>query len=108
MAYYSGRKVFDYMYGLPEPEVARLVAQRGERFDTPTDPALETLWRARAPEYLLEDDAIMDAIIAKAARHPREFCDPRHQVPRGPGVPDRRRSNLGARRATARWEMNCL
>ncbi len=67
VAYYSGRKVFDYMYGLPEPEVARLVAGRGGRFDTPADPALETLWRARAPEYLLEDATIMDAIIAKAA-----------------------------------------
>jgi len=67
VAYYSGRKVFDYTYGLPDPEVARLVACHGERFDTPTDPALEKLWRSRAPEYLLEDEAIVDGIIAKAA-----------------------------------------
>jgi hypothetical protein len=66
VAYYSGEKIFDYMYGLPEPEVARLVAKHGERFEMPTDPALETLWRTRSPEYLLEDDSIMDAIVAKA------------------------------------------
>jgi hypothetical protein len=67
VAYYSGRKVFDYTYGLPDPEVARLVACHGERFDAPTDPALKELWRSRAPEYLLEDEAIVDGIIAKAA-----------------------------------------
>jgi hypothetical protein len=66
VAYYSGRKVFDYTYGLPEPAVARLVAKRGERFDAPSDPALKTLWRTQSPEYLLEDNAIMDAIVAKA------------------------------------------
>jgi hypothetical protein len=92
VAYYSGEKIFDYMYGLPEREVARLVAKHGERFDMPTDPALETLWRARAPEYLLEDDSIMDAIIAKAggvrerfAIHGMEYHVVR-QFPIGEGV----------------------
>lgn len=65
LAYHSHRKVFDYTYGLPEPEVARLVARRGLRFDAPTDPALATLWRARAPDYLLEDGAIIDSIVSQ-------------------------------------------
>ncbi len=73
-AYYSGRQVFDYTYGLPEPEVARLVARRGERFDTPTDSALEKVWRTRSPDYLLEDDDIMDAIIAKARGSRERFA----------------------------------
>jgi hypothetical protein len=66
VAFYARRRVFDYAYGLTEPEVARLVARNGRRFDTPTDPALASLWRQRAPDYLLEDGPIMDAIIAHA------------------------------------------
>ena len=66
LAYYTRRNVFDYTYGLPEPEVARLVAQHGRRFDTPTDPALAPLWRDRAPGYLLEDGAMIDYIVSQA------------------------------------------
>ncbi len=39
LAYYSHRKVFDYVYGLADPEVARLVARQGRRFDLPTERA---------------------------------------------------------------------
>ena len=66
LAYYSGHRIFDYTYGLPDREVARLVARQGRRFDTPTDPALADLWRTRAPEYLLEDSPVMDYIISSA------------------------------------------
>ena len=66
VAYQSQRKVFDYTYGLPEPEVARMIARRGSRFDTPTDPELAALWRARRPDYLLEDGPIMDLIVSEA------------------------------------------
>ncbi len=66
LSYYSHCRVFDYTYGLTEPEVARLVARHGRRFDTPTDPALAALWRARVPDYLLEDAAMMDYIVAQA------------------------------------------
>ena len=66
VAYYSHRNVFDYAYGLPEPDVARLVARHGGRFDTPTDPALAALWRARAPDYLLEDAIMTDYIVSQA------------------------------------------
>jgi hypothetical protein len=54
------------VYGLSEPEVARLVGRRGERFDLPTDPGLAALWRSRAPEYLLEDGTMLDWIISHA------------------------------------------
>jgi hypothetical protein len=73
LAYYSHRKVFDYTYGLPEPGVARLVARHGRRFDTPTDPALAALWRARAPDYLLEDGELIDYIISQASGVRRRF-----------------------------------
>jgi arabinofuranosyltransferase len=66
LAYYSRQNVFDYTYGLTEPDVARLVSRRGQRFDTPTDPALEAVWRDRAPKYLLEDGIIMSCIISHA------------------------------------------
>ena len=63
LAYYSRRQVFDYSYGLTDAEVARLVAVHGGRFETPTDPALADVWRARQPDYLLEDGLIMDYIL---------------------------------------------
>ena len=74
VAYYSQHQVFDYAYGLPDAEVARLVAGRGERFDTPTDLALLAAWRAQSPEYLLEDNLIMDGIISKAGGTRRRFA----------------------------------
>jgi hypothetical protein len=43
-----------------------LVARRGRRIDTPTDPALAALWRARTPDYLLEDGPMMDMIVCEA------------------------------------------
>jgi hypothetical protein len=73
LAYYSERKVFDYVYGLDDPEVARLVARHGRRFDLPTDEALAAVWRARAPEYLLEDGSVMDMIMARTGGNDRRF-----------------------------------
>jgi hypothetical protein len=73
LAYCSGRKIFDYTYGLPDAKVARLVARHGERFDTPTDPALAEVWRARLPDYLLEDGILMDYIIARAKGSRQRF-----------------------------------
>ncbi len=73
LAYYSQRKVFDYSYGLPDPEVARLVARQGRRFDVPTERALAAVWCARAPDYLLEDGAVMDLIVSRAAGTRRRF-----------------------------------
>ena len=74
LAYYSHRKVFDYVYGLADPEVARLVARQGRRFDLPTERALAALWRARAPDYLLEDGSVMDLIMARTGGAYRRFA----------------------------------
>lgn len=73
LAYYTRANVFDYAYGLPEPEVARLVARHRHRFDMPTDEALAELWRARAPDYLLEDGLVMDLIVAQAKGTREQF-----------------------------------
>jgi hypothetical protein len=73
VAYYSRRKVFDYSYGLTDVEVARLVALHGGRFETPTDPALAQVWRARPPEYFLEDGLIMDYILASSGGSRERF-----------------------------------
>jgi hypothetical protein len=59
LGYFSGHPVFDYSFGLTEPEVARLIKRHGGPFDEPTDPALESIWRRRAPDYLLEEDDLM-------------------------------------------------
>ncbi len=62
LAYVSGHPVFDYSFGLTEPEVARLIRQRGGPFDDPNDPALDSLWRRRAPDYLLEEGDLMNRL----------------------------------------------
>jgi len=56
-----------------DPEVARLVARHGRRFDLPTDEALAAVWSARAPEYLLEDGSVMDMIMARTGGVYRHF-----------------------------------
>ena len=66
LAYVSGREVFDYVYGLTEPEVAELVARRGKAFEQPSNPALEAVWKARAPGWILEDEAVLAEIARKA------------------------------------------
>jgi hypothetical protein len=73
LAYYSGRPVFDYMYGLPDRQVARLVSAQGRRFDTPTDSALAAEWRTRAPEYILEDGPIIDYIASQSGGTRQRF-----------------------------------
>ena len=40
-------------------------SERG--IDSPNDPRLAALWRARAPTHLLEDDDVIDRIAAAAA-----------------------------------------
>ena len=79
VAYYSRRQVFDYSYGLTDVEVARLVARHGGRFETPTDPALADVWRARPPEYFLEDSLIMDYILGLSGGTRQRFLI--HDIP---------------------------
>ena len=66
LAYVTRRPVFDYVYGLTDPEVARLVAKRGKAFEQPSDPELAAIWQARAPRWILEDEPIMADIARKA------------------------------------------
>ncbi|MEA2691636.1 MAG: arabinofuranosyltransferase [Acidobacteriota bacterium] len=62
LAYFSGHPVFDYSFGLTEPEVARLIHRRGGPFDDPNDPALAALWQRRAPAYLLEEADLVNRL----------------------------------------------
>ncbi len=73
LAYYSHQPVFDYAYGLPDRQVARLVAGQRHHFDTPTDPALAAVWRDRAPDYILEDGPIIDYIAAQGGGTRQRF-----------------------------------
>ena len=66
LAYVSDRRVFDYVYGLTDAEVARAVAKRGKVFDQPTDGELAPIWRARATEWILEDEPVLAEIARRA------------------------------------------
>ncbi len=72
LAYHSERRVFDYVFGLTERDVAARVSARGTGFDA-TDEDLAPLWADRAPDYILEDDDTMDAIIQMASGTPERF-----------------------------------
>ncbi len=74
LAYHSQRPVFDYAFGLPDRQVARLVAAAGCRFDDPNHPALAAVWRETAPDYLLEDADVMHRIISQAGGTPQRFA----------------------------------
>ncbi len=73
LAFYSGHPIFDYAYGLPDPAVARRVAGHGHWFDLPTDAALADLWRARAPEFVLEDSSIVQSVCKSSSTTPLQF-----------------------------------
>jgi hypothetical protein len=73
LAYYSDRPVFDYAFGLTEPEVARLIRDHGGPFDSPADPELAAVWRRRAPGYILEDRDVLYSIAAGQDGNPERF-----------------------------------
>lgn len=55
LSYYTGRPMFDYAFGLVEPDVARRVGRRGVDFVDPREPELAGPWRRAAPDVLVED-----------------------------------------------------
>jgi hypothetical protein len=73
LAYFSKVRVFDYTYGLPDPEVAQLVAANSAVFDDPNDPLLGPLWQERQPDYLLEDEGILQQIAGKSGGSLQHF-----------------------------------
>lgn len=73
VAYVADRAVFDYSLGLTNREVARAIRRTGSRFWSPADPRLAEIWRARRPDYLLEDDDVLARIIAEVGGEPALF-----------------------------------
>jgi hypothetical protein len=55
VGYYSGKRIFDYKFGLTEPAVAALRRPGSEPFEDPRDPALAGIWTKAGPGYFLED-----------------------------------------------------
>jgi hypothetical protein len=73
LAYHSGHRVFDYVYGLTERDVAHLIAARGAAFTDPTDAALAALWRRAAPRFVLEDEPVIEEIAREAKGNATRF-----------------------------------
>lgn len=52
----AGCRIFDFAFGLPDPEVVQARIKAGGRyFDNPLDPGLAELWQKRRPRFFLED-----------------------------------------------------
>jgi hypothetical protein len=64
LGYTAPQAIFDYTFGLNDRAVASLIQAKGRHFGDPRDPALESLWRARRPDYLLEDANVIDRIAS--------------------------------------------
>ena len=73
LGYFTNLHVFDYKFGLTERDIARLARAHHHYFDDPNDPALAIAWQARRPEYLLEDNEVIDAIAAAAGGSRERF-----------------------------------
>ncbi len=92
VAFVTRRPVFDYVYGLTEPEVARAVATRRAAFEQPSDPELAPIWRAHAPRWILEDEAVLAEIARQAGGGLEAFAlhgftyRPIERYPIAPGV----------------------
>ena len=63
VAYYSKKYIFDYKFGLTEPEVAKLVRARGSYLNNPRDDELTDLWLRIKPDYVLESTAVFELIL---------------------------------------------
>ncbi len=73
VGYYGQCDVFDYAFGLTDPEVAHLIAKRGYAISNPCDPVLRQRWQQVCPDYLLEDRDIIDEIVASGDGSPQLF-----------------------------------
>lgn len=72
LGFFSQARVFDFAFGLTEPAVARqLRRSRVAFFDNARTPALAELWRAQAPDYLVEDWTRLERwlVDGESARH---------------------------------------
>jgi arabinofuranosyltransferase len=79
LSFYSGHRIFDYTYGLTDREVAQLVSEHHDQFSYPSNPALEQIWKKRMPEFLLEDQSMIEAFMNTAPGDAGEFVI--HGVP---------------------------
>ena len=66
LSYYTSNNIFDYKYGLTEKDVALLVRQNKRAFEFPDDPAIEEIWKRKAPGYILEDLARIKEIAGRS------------------------------------------
>jgi len=68
LGYHGRRAVFDYAFGLTDPAVAHRAGVHGSDFDDPDEEDLTDLWRAAAPDCLLEDDDRVARLRVSLAR----------------------------------------
>jgi hypothetical protein len=93
-------RVFDFAFGLTEPEVARqLRRSRVAFFDNARTPALAELWRSQAPDYLVEDWTRLERwlVDGESARHFRIHGLPYEVIDSAPIAEGRERWVLARR-----------
>ncbi|MFC2144644.1 hypothetical protein ACFLQM_03045, partial [Acidobacteriota bacterium] len=72
VGFYSGHRVFDWKWGLTDPEVARWPSEVTIR-SLLDDDAFSEVWRGRAPDFFLEDRSIIEAVCSLGAGQPESF-----------------------------------
>ncbi|MEW6713123.1 MAG: hypothetical protein AB1403_25105, partial [Candidatus Riflebacteria bacterium] len=68
LSFYARRRIFDYKFGLTEPEVAGLIKTSKEPFNTPQNKLLKEIWQKVNPDYILEDTGLIHSFGYKQHR----------------------------------------
>ena len=69
LSYFSEKKIFDYKFGLTEPDISQLIAQSKEGIElgAPEDTTLALIWNDIRPHYILEDEHILLTLAEKSS-----------------------------------------
>lgn len=100
LGFSSEARVFDFAFGLTEPEVARQLRQAQVAFfDNARTPALAELWRSKAPDFLVEDWTRLERwlVEGESARHFRIHGLPYEVIDSAPIAEGRERWVLARR-----------
>lgn len=63
LGYHSEKYIFEYTFGLTDRDIARMLRKNGRPFQSPADTMLQEIWHHRNPDYVLEDNNIIDPLI---------------------------------------------
>jgi hypothetical protein len=68
VGYVTNATMFDYKFGLIHPDIAKLIASTKIRSDSPNDPRLAEYWHRYNPDFVLEDNKILEPLLISGSK----------------------------------------